>query len=222
MGGESVVHGLPKAANTNRRDRDTTPLRDRDLEARARAGAAHGRRRARLRRHDRAARRGGLRRPLRRLLDRDPLAAARLPARHARPRGARGDGGARDPGAEPDRARLRRAHVPRAAAGDPRAARRALGGVAARRRLPALDPRRPPGSPDDRAGGAACVQADDGARLRDPVEQLRLRLRDVRGARAAAPRAEGRGARALRLPAPPALRERRVRLEPRPRPRRRT
>ena len=65
---------------------------DRDLEARARARAAHRRRRVRLRRHDGPARRGRGRGALPRLLDRDPLAAARLRARHARPRGARGDG----------------------------------------------------------------------------------------------------------------------------------
>ena len=33
--------------------------------------------------------------------------------------------------------------------------------LAARRRLPAVPPRRPPGSPDDRPGGPAGVQADD-------------------------------------------------------------
>src|SRR6185437_12271857 len=57
--------------------------------------------------------------------------------------------------------------------------------------------------------------ADDDPRLRDPVEQLRLRVPVVRLARAAARRAEGRGPRAIRLAAPPPLRERRVRPEPR-------
>ena len=56
------------------RPRSPSP-RDRDLEARARARAAHRRRRVRLRRHDGAARRGGGRGALPRLLDRDALAA---------------------------------------------------------------------------------------------------------------------------------------------------
>ena len=64
------------------------------------------------------------------------------------------------------------------------------------RRLPAVPPRRAPGPPDDRAGRPARVQADDGARLRDPLEQLRLLLRRLRRARAAAPGEEGGGARA--------------------------
>ena len=49
--------------------------RDRPLGAGARARAAHRRRRVRVRRHDGPARRGGRRGPLRRLLDRDPVAA---------------------------------------------------------------------------------------------------------------------------------------------------
>ena len=101
--------------------------------ARARARAAHRRRRVRLRRHDGAPRRGGRRRALRRLLDRDPLAARGLRARHARARGARGDRRARHPAGEPDRARLRRAHVPRPPPGDPRAADRDLERLEARR-----------------------------------------------------------------------------------------
>ena len=109
-----------------------------------------------------------------------------LPAGHARARGARGDGRARDPRVAPDGARLRRAHVPRAAPGHPRAARRAVGGVEARHRLPAVPPRRAPGSPDDRPGGPAGVQADDDPRLRDPVEQLRLLLRRLRRASSSA------------------------------------
>ena len=64
---------------------------DRAVAAGARAGAAHRRRRVRLRRHDGAARRRRLRGALRRVLDRDALAAGGLPARHARARGARGD-----------------------------------------------------------------------------------------------------------------------------------
>ena len=113
------------------------------------------------------------------------------------------------------RPRLRRPHVPRAAAGHPRAARRALGGVAARRRLPAEPPRRPPGSPHGRRGGPPRLQAHDDPRLRDPVEQLRLRVPVVRRARGEARRAQGRGARAVRLTAAPPLRERRVRPQPR-------
>ncbi len=104
----------------------------------ARPRAAHRRRRVRLRRHDGAARRGGLRGALRRLLDRDAVAAAGLPARHARTRGARGDGRARHPRGVPHRPRLRRPHVPRAPPGHPRAPRRALGGLPARHRLPAV------------------------------------------------------------------------------------
>ena len=146
----------------------------------ARPRAAHRRRRVRLRRHDGAPRRGRLRGALRRVLDRDALAAARVRAGHARARGARGDGRARDPRVAPDGARLRRAHVSRAPPGHPRAARRAVGGMAARCRLPALPPRRPPGPPDDRAGGPAGVQAHDDPRLRDPLEQLRLLLRRLR------------------------------------------
>ena len=111
------------------------------------------------------------------------------------------------PEAQLTRARLRCAHLPRAPAGHPRAARRALGGAEARCGLPALAPRRAPGSPDDRAGGAARVQADDRARVRDPLEQLRLRLRRLRRARAAASREEGGGARQVRVAAAPALRE---------------
>ena len=68
------------------------------LEARARARAAHRRRRVRLRRHDGAPGRGGRRGALRRLLDRDPLAARGLRARHAPARGRRRDRRARDPG----------------------------------------------------------------------------------------------------------------------------
>ena len=71
--------------------------RDRDLEARARARAAHRRRRVRLRRHDGTARRGRGGGALPRLLDRDAVAAGRVRARHARPRGTRGDRRARDP-----------------------------------------------------------------------------------------------------------------------------
>src|SRR6185503_13938757 len=97
--------------------------------------------------------------------------------------------------------------VPRAPAGHPRAARLALGRAQAGRRLPAVAPRRAPGPPDDRAGGTAGVQADDGARLRDPVEQLRLLVRRLRRPRAAAPGDEGRRAREVRLAAAPALRE---------------
>ena len=89
---------------------------DRSLAASARARPAHRRRRVRLRRHDGPPRRGRLRGPVRGVLDRDPLAAARLPARHAGARGARGDGRARDPGVAPDGARLRRAHASRTAA----------------------------------------------------------------------------------------------------------
>ena len=96
--------------------------------------------------------------------------------------------GAHDP-------RLRRPHVPGAQAGHPRAPRRAVGGVEAGRRLPAVPSRRPPGSPDDRAGGPARVQADDDPRVRGAVEQLRLLVRRLRLPREAAPRAEGRGAR---------------------------
>ena len=70
--------------------------RDRRLAARARARSAHRRRRVRLRRHDGAARRGGRRGPLRRVLDRDPLAARGLPAGHAPARGRRRDRRARD------------------------------------------------------------------------------------------------------------------------------
>ena len=103
---------------------------DRELAARARARAAHRRRRVRLRRHGGAARGRGLGSALRGLLDRDALAARGLPAGHARPRGARGDGRARHPGRESHRARLRRAHVPRPAAGHPRVAGGALGRVA--------------------------------------------------------------------------------------------
>src|SRR4029079_8673138 len=114
------------------------------------------------------------------------------------------------------RPRLRCPHLPRAAAGHPRAARRALGGIEAGRGLPTLPSRRPPGPSDDRAGGSAGLQADDRARVRDPLEQLRLLLRRLRRARAAAPGAQGGGARPLRLAAAPALREPRVRLEPGP------
>ena len=189
--------------------------RARRPEARARPRAAHRRRRVRVRRHDGPSRRGRLRGALRRVLDRDALAAARLPARHARPRGARGDVRARDPRVAPDGARLRRPHVPGAPAGHPRAPRRAVGGVAPGRRLPAVAPRRPPGPPDDRAGGSAGLQADDDPRLRDPVEQLRLLVRRLCRARAAARRAQGRRGRALRLAAAPPLRERGLHLEPR-------
>ena len=65
------------------------------------------------------------------------------------------------------------------------------------------------------AGRAARVQAHDDPRLRDPVEQLRLRLPGVHLAREAARRAQGGSAREVRLAAAPPLRERRVRLEPR-------
>ena len=99
---------------------------------------------------------------------------------------------ARHSGGAADGARLRRAHVPGASAGHPRGARRALGGVAAGGRLPAVAPRRAPGSQDDRRGGPARVQAHDDPRLRDPVEQLRLRVPVVRRAREEAHRAEGR------------------------------
>ena len=155
------------------------------LGARARARPAHRRRRVRLRRDDGEARRGGRRCALRRLLDRDAVAAGGLSARHARARGARGDGRARHPGRQSHRPRLRRPHLPGPPPGDPRAADRALERLAARRRLPALAARRPPGPPDDRGGGAARVQAHDDPRLRDPLEQLRLRLPGVLRARAA-------------------------------------
>ena len=64
--------------------------------------------------------------------------------------------------------------------------------------------------------GLARVQADDDPRLRDPLEQLRLQLPGVHRAREAARRAEGRGAREVRVAAAPPLRERRIRLERRP------
>jgi LmbE family N-acetylglucosaminyl deacetylase len=51
----------------------------------------------------------------------------------------------------------------------------------------------------------ARVQAHDDPRLRDPVEQLRLRLPGVRLAAAGARRAEGRRAREVRVAAAPAL-----------------
>src|SRR5919106_3596695 len=54
---------------------------DRRVPARARARAAHRRRRARVRRDDGAAPRGGLRSKVRRVLDRDALAPPRLRAR---------------------------------------------------------------------------------------------------------------------------------------------
>src|SRR5581483_8964633 len=155
----------------------------------------------------------GRRRPLRRLLDRRQVAAGGLPAGHARPRGARGDDGARHPGGQPDRARLRGADVPRAPAGHPRAADRALGGVEARRRLPAEPPRRAPGPPGDRRRGPARVQAHDHPRLRDPLEQLRLRLPGLPGPRARPRGAQGRRAGEVRLAAAPPLRRPGVRLE---------
>ena len=71
--------------------------RDRRRQAGARARAAHRRRRVRLRRDDGAPRRGRRRRALRRVLDRDALAAGGLRAGHARARGARGDRRDRDP-----------------------------------------------------------------------------------------------------------------------------
>ena len=79
--------------------------------------------------------------------------------------------------------------------------------------------RHPPGPPDDRGRGPARVQADDDPRLRDPLEQLRLRLPGVHLARAAPRRAQGRRAREVRLAAAPSLRRPGVRLEPRPHPR---
>ena len=119
------------------------------------------------------------------------------------------------PGRQPDRARLRRAHLPRAPAGDPRAADRALERVGAGHRLPAVAARHPPGPPDRRRRGAARVQAHDDPRLRDPLEQPRLRLPGLLRARQAAHRAQGRGAREVRVAAAPPLRESRVHLEPR-------
>ena len=90
-------------------------------------------------------------------------------ARHAGARGARGDGRARHPGGEPDRARLRRPHVPRPPAGDPRAADRDLERLAARLRLPAVAARRAPGSPDDRAAkGSARSSARRSSATRSP------------------------------------------------------
>ena len=130
-----AANQLTRPPRTERHARRPTVIcipDDRSLAASARPRPAHRRRRVRLRRHDGAPRRGRLRGALRRVLDRDPLAASRLSARHARPRGARGDGRARDPRVAADGARLRRAHVPGAPPGHPRAARRALGGVAAR------------------------------------------------------------------------------------------
>ena len=63
---------------------------------------------------------------------------------------------------------------------------RALERLAARRRLPAVAARHPPGPPDDRGGGAARLQAHDDPRLRDPLEQLRLLLPGVLRARTSA------------------------------------
>ncbi len=59
----------------------------------------------------------------------------------------------------------------------------------ARRRLPALAARHPPGPSDDLRRGAACVQAHHDPRLRDPVEQLRLLLPGLHLARPAPRRA---------------------------------
>ena len=139
-------------------------------------------------------------RSLPRVLDRDPV--ARVRARHARAKCARRRAssipGRSSPSTTSTSARSG------TAAGHPRAARRALGGAEARRRLPAVTPRRPPGSPDDRAGRPAGVQAHDRARLRDSVEQLRVLVRRLLRARAAARRAQGRGACEVRLAAAPA------------------
>ena len=104
-----------------------------------------------------------------------------LRARHACPRGARGDRAARHPRRKPRSPRLRGADVPRPPPGHPRAADRALGGVEAGHRLPAVAPRRPPGPPGGRRRRAPRLQAHDDPRLRGPVEQLRLHVPGVRG-----------------------------------------
>ena len=147
------------------------------------------------------------------VLDRHALASGGVRARHACARGTRGDGRARDPGVGARRPRLRRPHLPREPAGDPRAADRAVGGLAARRGLPAVAPRHPPGPPDDRRRGPARLQAHDDPRLRDPLEQLRLLLPGLHRARAPAPGAEDGGTGALRIAAAPALLRPRVHLE---------
>ena len=69
------------ASRRRRRARRRRCRSDRAMAAGARARAAHRRRRVRLRRHDGAARRGGLRGALRRVLDRDALAARRASRR---------------------------------------------------------------------------------------------------------------------------------------------
>ena len=147
------------------------------LAARARARAAHRRRRVRLRRHDGPARRERRRRSLRRVLDRDPLAAGGLRARHARARGARGDGRARHPG----RSNLTVHDFDVRTFPEHRQEILELLIEIWNDWQPdcvfhAVAARRPPGPPDDRAGGPARVQAHDDPRLRDPLEQLRLRL----------------------------------------------
>ena len=156
----------------------------------------------------------GVRGPLRRVLDRDAVAPGRLPARHARPRGARGDGRARHP--EPQNLTVHDFDVRTF----PEHRQEILELLIEiwedwrpDARLPAVAARRPPGPPDDRRRGPARVQADDDPRLRDPVEQLRLRLPGLLRARADAHRAQGRGAREVRVAAAPPLRERRVHLE---------
>src|SRR5262249_21079740 len=57
----------------------------------------------------------------------------------------------------------------------------------------------------------------DAARVRDPVEQLRVLVQRVRGARGAPRTTEDRGRRAVCLAAAPSLRERRLHLEQRAR-----
>ena len=174
--------------------------RDRGLEESARAGAAHRRRRVRLRRDTRPARRRGHGGALRRVLDRDALAPGGLSARHAGTGGPRGDGRARHPRIGPRRPRLRGAELPRASPGDPRAADRPLGRLEARRRAPAQPARHPPGPPGRRWRGTPRLQADDDPRLRDSVEQLRLRLPGLRGARPGTSRTQGRRAREVSSP----------------------
>ena len=76
---EDPLSGAARARRRRRRARAGGRARViGDVRARARPGAAHRRRRVRLRRHDGAARRGGRRGALRRLLDRDALAARGL------------------------------------------------------------------------------------------------------------------------------------------------
>src|SRR5439155_19267213 len=108
------------------------------------------------------------------------------------------------------------ADVSPAPAGHPRAARRALGGVASGCGVPAEPARHPPGPPGDRSRRAARVQANDDPRVRNPVEQLRLRLPGVLRAAGNARREEGRSPVEVRVPAAPPLQRSGVHPECRP------